>query len=114
MTDHSAISMSKRLLLAAVIATAGLSAGVHAAPASDYGHTEPATASEKLINISADTKTVNVDNGDTVTFVSGHQTFTWNFRTLRDEDDVRLSTIAPAGFPAKDIEVYVARDPLYR
>ncbi|MRW82726.1 CzcE family metal-binding protein [Pseudoduganella sp. FT26W] len=100
----------KRLLLAAIFAVS--CAGAHAA--NNYGSTAPQTAAEKLIAVGPQTKYINVDNGETVTFVHGHEMFTWNFRTLHESDSFKLADIAPAGFDAGNVEVYVARDPLYR
>jgi hypothetical protein len=73
-----------------------------------------AHAAEKVITITPQTKYVNVNNGDKVTFMRDGKSFTWNVRTLRETDDLRLSSVAPAGFDTTGIEVFVDRDPTYR
>jgi hypothetical protein len=116
MTKHITTATPKRLLLVALLSLGCVSIGAQAAEAgaSSYGSEAPQTAAAKLISLTPQTKSINVDNGETVTFVHGHQMFTWNFRTLRDADNFKLSDIAPAGFEAGGVDVYVARDPLYR
>ena len=105
----------KPLLLTAFAAAGVCAAGAHAATLeNDYGSVAPASAAGKTLTITPKTKWVNVDNGETVTFVNGGQSFTWSFRTLRETEDFQLSAIAPAGFNAGKVEVYVASDPLYR
>lgn len=107
--------MIKRITIAALVCTGLICAGAQAAQQqSDYGSAAPASAAGKMLTITPQTKWVNVDNGETVTFVNGSKMFTWNFRTLREEQDLPLAAIAPAGFNAGNVEVYVARDPLYR
>ena len=107
-----ATAPQKRLLLAAILALACAGAGAHAA--NNYGSIVPQTASEKLIAVGPQTRYINVNNGETVTFVHGHEMFTWSFRTLHETESFKLADIAPAGFDAGDVQVYVDRDPLYR
>jgi hypothetical protein len=105
----------KPLLLTAFVTAGVCAGGAHASTLeNDYGSLAPASAAVKTLTIKPQTKWVNVDNGETVTFVSGGQSFTWSFRTLRETEDFQLSAIAPAGFNAGKVEVYVASDPLYR
>jgi plastocyanin len=112
------IVSKKSLLIVTGLAAACCGLAAHAADASpkaaNYGEAVPAQAAERTIVIKPDTKYVNVDNGQTVTFVEGDKTFTWHFDTLRPSDDFELSAIAPQDFKGDNIEVYVATNPLYR
>jgi hypothetical protein len=51
--------------------------------------------------------------GESVTFRSGGQLFTWTFNGL-DRRAVDVSKIAPAGFPTKPLVVYVGLNPANR
>ncbi|MYN25084.1 CzcE family metal-binding protein [Duganella levis] len=104
--------MSQRIVITLALLFS-VSVGAQAAD-QHFGSVLPAAAAGKVITITPQTRYVNVDNGDTVTFVRGGQTFTWNFRTLREADDFQLSSIAPAGFDTSGVQVYVDRDPTYR
>lgn len=73
-----------------------------------------AHAEDRVVTINADTKWVNVDNGDTVTFNVNGKTFTWQASTLHTEEAFDLAKIAPAGIDAGKVTVYVASNPLYR
>jgi hypothetical protein len=73
-----------------------------------------AHAEDRQITINADTKWVNVDNGDSVTFNVQGKSFTWQANTLHQEEALDLAKIAPAGVDAGKVTVYVASNPLYR
>jgi len=100
----------KNTLFALTIATATLGA----AHAADYGQTVDNHFSQRVVNLDADTKYVNVTNGDTVQFVQQGKTFTFHFDTYPNVTEVDLKKIAPSGFDAGAVEVYVASNPLYR
>ncbi len=107
--------MFKALRITIIAAT--LAAGAaHAAvnPHPEFGMATPAAAADRHIAIKADTKWVNVNNGDTVTFDVDGKSFTWHFDTLHSEEAFDLAKIAPAGVNAGTITVYVASNPLYR
>lgn len=84
----------------------------HANPA--LGSAAQATAATHTVAIKNGTKSVNVDQGDVVTFEVGGQTFTWQFDTLRSSGSFDLLEIAPHGLNTQGVRVYVAPNPLYR
>jgi hypothetical protein len=100
----------KNTLFALTIATAAITA----AHAADYGQLVGNNYSDRVINLDAGTKYVNVTNGETVQFIQQGKSFTWHVDTYPNVTEVDLKKIAPAGFDAGTIEVYVASNPLYR
>lgn len=105
------------LTLVGLTSTALMSTAQAAGPsgtAADYGSQAPATAAARTIVINSDTKWVNVENGETVQFSVGGQSFTWNVSTFPGATSFDLSKIAPAGVKLSNVRVYVASNPLYR
>lgn len=105
------------LALVGLTSTALMSAAQAAGPtgtAADYGMQAPATAAARTIVINGDTKWINVENGETVQFSIGGQSFTWNFSTFPGETSFDLTRIVPAGVKIGNVRVYVAANPLYR
>lgn len=115
-TLTSSLPKKTALLFAAGLTAACLAMGAQAAGTENrqYGSYVPPAAADKIVNIDADTKYVNVNDGETVEFAKGGQQFTWSFNTPRGSGEMPLSAIAPAGFNCNKIEVYVASNPLYR
>jgi hypothetical protein len=97
---------------AVIAATAGVAQA--ATTQSAYGMPANAATGDRQITINANTKSINVQDGDTVAFNVNGKTFTYHFDTLRTEDRFELSHIAPAGVDVGQVEVYVASNPLYR
>ena len=62
----------------------------------------------RTIDITDTTKWVNVKHGEVVRFVSKDQQFTWYFDGLSQPRPFDLAQIAPAGFAAQRVTVYVA------
>ena len=100
----------KTTLFALTIASAALST----AHAADFGGTVDNRFSQRVVNLDAGTKYVNVNNGETVQFVQQGKSFTFHFNTYPNVTEVDLKKIAPAGFDTGAVEVYVASNPLYR
>lgn len=75
----------------------------------DYGGEAPARTADYRITITAATRWVNVNNGDTVQFDVGGKAFTWHFRTFKGAKIFKLSLIAPAGMAVGDVRVFVAQ-----
>ncbi|HEY9101522.1 CzcE family metal-binding protein [Chitinimonas sp.] len=98
-------------LIAAGIA-ATLSLGAFAAPTPHtpayYGRSVASQGIDQKVEVQPQTRWVNVTNGDTVTFSNGGQTFSWHFDTLHHDDNFDLAEIAPQGFQAGKVRVYVA------
>jgi len=105
-------------LVFASISSSALLASAHAAPpsgsAADFGIQVADNASMRAIAINANTKWVNVTNGETVRFNVNGQSFSWHFDTYHDETSFHLAKIAPAGVMVGDVRVFVAANPLYR
>jgi len=91
-----------------------VSAAAPTGMASDYGVSVPADSAMRTIVINADTKWVNVANGETVRFNVGDQSFTWHFDTFRNETAFDLAKIAPSSAQVGAVRAYVAANPLYR
>lgn len=106
-----------RLLAAGLVAVAA-HASVQAADMAPAGasHGAPVAddAANRTVTITPSTKWVNVNDGDTVTFVEGDQHFTWHFATLRGPEKIKLSAIAPQNAGADNVVIYVGRNPLYK
>lgn len=76
------------------------------------GEPAPSAAAERTIPIGADTKYVNVTEGEAVQFVVGGQTITWDFETAQGVSSLPLNKILPGGTTLDhDVKVYVAPDP---
>ena len=66
---------------------------------------------DKVVNISANTRWVNVAQNESVKFIVGGTTFAWHFPI--DKNSVNLKDIAPSGTVDRDLYVYVTPDPFY-
>ena len=62
--------------------------------------------------ITPDTKYFNVTGGETVQFIVGGKSFTWNFDGA-EISPFNLDRSAPAGMLDHKVVVYVAPNPLY-
>ena len=74
------------------------------------GSLVPPAHSQRTITINADTKWVNVTQGEEVRFVAGATDFAWKF----DGPGARsfdLQQVAPAGALPRSITVYIAATP---
>ena len=79
----------------------------------DFGSAVSSAGQTRIITLSPSTKFVNVTDGETVTFVEGDTSFTWNFSTFPNLNSLKLSRIAPEAMHVDMVEVYVAPNPLY-
>lgn len=105
--------MTKSIVFAAApLLALALSTAAHAADT--YGAVAPAAAAVgRVIDVTPDTRYLNVANGETVTIRMGDASFTWNVATAPNVDAVPLARIAPAGAPATGALVYVAAGASY-
>ncbi len=91
---------------------AALAGGAHAAVSqggsADYGAPVPAAGADRVVSLRADTKAINVTDGETVTFDANGKRFTWHVSTYPNVAAFDLSRIAAAG-----VRVYVAPNRLY-
>jgi hypothetical protein len=100
------------LLLAAVFATAA-----HAASRGDaaaYGQPVSPNSADRVIELTPQTRFVNVTNGETVTFEKGGQRFTWHVDTFNNVAEFALAKISPNTMNINGVEVYVAPGEYYR
>jgi hypothetical protein len=106
------------LTFALAVSAATLAGGVQAAGNGDlanrYGEAVPAIGAVRTIALTADSKSVNVNNGDTVKFTENGQSFEWHFDTLKDRDNFDIAAIAPETMHLEGVHVYVEANPLYR
>ena len=102
------------LLTAAALSPLGASAHDKGEYVKDpLGYPAATAAATRTIDVTANTRSVNVDQGDIVTFNVEGKTFAWQFDTLRD-GRIDFAAIAPSGIQARGIQIYVAPNPIYR
>jgi hypothetical protein len=107
------------LFAAVAVSSAFLGSSAHAAggatgtPA-DFGALTSSGTFDRQIVIAPGSHSVNVIDGETVRFIKDGQSFNWHFSTFSGEPTLALAKIAPAGFDAAGIKVYVDADPLYQ
>lgn len=73
-----------------------------------YGASAPEQEAGRTITIGPATRWANVANGETITFVTGEQRFTFHFQAYSGTQSVNLRAIAPAGADVPDIQVYIS------
>lgn len=108
--------MSSRLLVPAVsfsLLTACISASAVTPRADLLGSPVQPAAATRVVNLSADTRHVNVIAGDTVRFVNGSGEFAWTFDGSPMVQTFDLNQVAPQGALGHALQVYVAPSPLY-
>jgi hypothetical protein len=100
------------LLLAAVFATAANAASRGDAAA--YGQPVSSNSADRVIELTPQTRFVNVTNGETVTFEQGGQRFTWHVDTYNYVTAFALTNISPKTMNVNGVEIYVAPSEYYR
>ena len=110
---------TRRLRTAALVALSAIPLAGFAASGnvfmngqSIYGQPAAQGAPVRLVDM-ASTDRLNVAYGESVTFRSGTQQFSWTFDGL-DRRSVHVGQLAPAGFAGKSFVVYVGRNPSNR
>lgn len=71
-----------------------------------YGAPSSAEVATQTVDVKS-AKRLNVRCGDTVTFRNGEQRFSWRFDVLNHQV-VDLRKIAPAGFTAEPLRIYIS------
>lgn len=71
-----------------------------------------ASGQARTVDVAA-AKKLNVEYGETVVFVNGGRRFAWTFDAL-DLQAVKLANIAPPGFEAGSLVVYVGKNKFSR
>jgi hypothetical protein len=108
---------SPRTLILPLLAAASLAAGAAQAmpkPFSplDAGMLVTNTIGDRSLAIGADTRYVNVVNGETVTFTVGGASFTYAFNAWETITSIDLSAIAPKDVKVPQVRVYIAPNPI--
>ncbi|MDB5771644.1 MAG: CzcE family metal-binding protein [Burkholderia sp.] len=106
---------TKLLVPSALALTLSLTAlsSMAATNSSLLGEAAPATAADRTIAITPNTKYVNVAGGQVVTFDVGGQTFTWDFDGAENASSFDLNQITPAGLLDHTVTAYVSPEPIY-
>ncbi len=98
----------KHIRLPALAAASLLCAGAQAYPTAVLGDAVPDSPTARTIVITPDTRSVDVQFGETVVFSINDTRFAWQFYTPARSFD--LNQIAPAAALAKTVRVYVGPD----
>jgi hypothetical protein len=77
------------------------------------GERSAEAAAPRTIVITPETRSVNVEGGETVKFVAGDLSFAWTFNGPLVVDMVELNRIVPPGMLKNPVKAYVAPDPRY-
>jgi plastocyanin len=105
--------LSAPLLVVLLLGAAGAQAATAADARLANGrsvHGMPVSAPQDARVVDVGTRSVlNVDCGDTITFVNGDQRFSWKFDSV-GHGAVDLRALAPAGFASQRLMVYVSRN----
>jgi hypothetical protein len=106
------------LLAAAAFAATSAQASSFTYSVADYGMLDSGAAAaagaDHTVKIDANTRYVNVTDGDTVRFdLGGGKGFTFTFDAWSSIDSFDLAAIAPAGVSVPNVRVYIAQNPLY-
>lgn len=99
-------------VLALALGSGALAARPAAIPA-DYGQPAATASTGRIIDLTPNTKYVNLTNGETVQFTMNGKQFGWHVSTYPGLGAFDLKQIAPPGIEAGKIRVYVAPNPLY-
>ncbi len=107
--------MHARLHSLALVLVAAAGAA-HAMPKAfsplDAGMLVPGADGARTVTIGADTRFVNVVNGETVNFTVSGKSFTYAFNAWNSIGAIDLSAIAPKDLKAPPVRVYIAPNPL--
>jgi hypothetical protein len=108
-------ALTRPLIVA--LAAAGLASGAAQAmpkPFSplDAGMLVENTAGDRSIEIGADTRYVNVTNGETVSFLVDGRRFSYTFDAWNSIAAIDLAKIAPSDVKVPQVRVYIAPNPL--
>jgi hypothetical protein len=102
------------LAMSAATVAGGAQAASNSDLANRYGEAVPDIGAVRHIALTPDSKSINVNNGDTVKFTENGQSFEWHFDTLKDRDNFDIAAIAPKDMHLEGVRVYVEANPLYR
>ena len=75
------------------------------------GEAASEAAAIRTVKITSKTKSVNVAGGETIKFVAGDKSFTWNFDVPATIISFDLNRVAPAGVLDHKVRAYVKPNP---
>jgi hypothetical protein len=105
-----------RTLILPLLAVATLAGGAAQAMPKPFSPLDAGTlvtgAAGRSIEIGANTRAINVTNGETVTFTVGDKRFTYAFDAWSSITSIDLSAIAPKDLSVPQVRVYIAANPL--
>ncbi|MEH6434730.1 CzcE family metal-binding protein [Massilia sp. DD77] len=107
-------NMKNTIPMLALALAAASTAQARPLPPGIYGAPASAGAAERVIDVTPQTRYLNVHNGETVTIRVGGASFTWHVDTFPHIGAFPLSLIAPAGIDAGGATVYVSANPTYQ
>lgn len=102
------------IAFATAVFTLNAHAGIFDTTPKVYGAAAPASAAERVVDINAQTRKIQVTNGETVTFNINGKQFTWKFDVYFGEGVVDLAFILPQDLHADGVKVYIAESPQFR
>ena len=106
-----------RSIAVLALSAASLSAFASMKPADLFGEATQAPSTERAIitaiadrtiNVTGDTKWVNVNHYEVVRFAANGREFTWYFDGTPQSRSFDLAEFAPAGFAGHSVTVYVS------
>lgn len=110
------MNTARILILSAIASTVAAIAPAQATPnpfnRNDAGMVVNTHAPNRTIVVDANTRSINVTDGETVQFDVGGQRFSYAFNAWNSIDSVPLSAIVPNGVTAPKVRVYIAQNPL--
>lgn len=105
-----------RAAIAVMLAASAFAAGAAQAMARPFSPLDAGmlvdAPSDRSVVIGAQTRAVNVTNGETVTFTVGDRRFTYAFDAWSTIGAIDLAAIAPKGVTVPPVRVYIAPNPL--
>jgi len=100
------------------VATTGNLSVLRRDNASVYGTPADADSADRSVQLGSYSHWVNVGYGESVRFLvldgdGTERSFAWRFDVAPAVSEVDLSEVAPTGFPAHNVQVFVAEDPRF-
>ena len=78
---------------------------------SAYGEAARQNAATRTVDITQDTKYIDVKSGEVVNFNVGGKTLTWNFDGKSHKSEFDMGMITPPGMLDHHVKIYVDRTP---
>ncbi len=104
--------MKRNLILAGVMALAAGSATVWAeTDLALLGDPVTGNNADRVVVITPDLDHVNITHFDTIKFISGKQSFTWNFDGVSTLSEIDLNKIAPPGMLDHTVRIFIEKSP---